>query len=359
MNLDGPFRKIIHIDMDAFFASIEQRDAPELRGKPVAVGGSAERGVVAAASYEARIFGVHSAMPSFLAKRKCPELIFVPHRFDVYKSVSRQVMDIFQEYTDLVEPLSLDEAFLDVTENKMGFKSGMFVAQKIREQILATTQLTASAGISFNKFLAKTASDLNKPNGQAVILPQDALAFIDQLPVGKFFGVGKKTGEKLEAIGIHTGADLRNLEQAELIRRFGKMGNHFYKIVRGEDNRPVKPDRIRKSIGAERTYESDLTLPAEMEEKLASIAEKVDKVLKRTGSAGRTVTLKIKYFDFEQTTRSRTMPRYVSELSEVLQLARELLYQPDFPSKPVRLLGISLSNLNTETTSGEQLQLEL
>ncbi len=359
MTENAPIRKIIHIDMDAFFASIEQRDHPELRGKPVAVGGSAERGVVAAASYEARKFGVHSAMPSYLAKRKCPDLIFVPHRFEVYKSVSRQVMDIFHTYTDLVEPLSLDEAYLDVTENKMGYKSGMYTAQKIREEIHAATQLTASAGISFNKFLAKTASDLNKPNGQAVILPEDAQTFIDQLPIGKFFGIGKKTAEKLEALGIQTGSDLRQLEQAELIRRFGKMGNHFYKIVRAEDQRPVKPDRIRKSIGAERTYDQDVSTPQEMEAKLEIIAEKVGKALQRTGAAGRTVTLKIKFFDFEQTTRSRTLPRFIAAEKEVLQMAKELLYQPDFPEKPVRLLGISLSNLNTDKSSGEQLRLDL
>lgn len=351
-------RKIIHIDMDAFFASIEQRDNAELRGKPVAVGGSRERGVVAAASYEARKFGVRSAMPSVTAKRLCPDLIFVRHRFDVYKAVSRQIRAIFLDYTDLVEPLSLDEAYLDVTENKKAIPSATNVASEIRARIFETTQLTASAGISYCKFLAKTASDLNKPNGQAVILPAEAEAFLERLEIARFFGIGKKTAQKMHRMGIFTGADLKKWPRPELVRVFGKAGAHYYKIVRGEDNRPVNPTRERKSIGAERTFEHDLTQADEMIAVLRDIAQRVASSVDKVGRGGRTLTLKIKAFDFEQRTRSKTVVGYIRTQEEIFKLGVELLHEPELPEKAVRLLGLSLSNLRPERPEGgEQLKL--
>jgi DNA polymerase-4 len=267
-------RKIIHIDMDAFFASVEQRDNPELRGKPIAVGGSRLRGVVAAASYEARVFGVRSAMPSVTAKRLCPDLIFVKHNFARYKEVSEQIREIFLSYTDLVEPLSLDEAFLDVTDPKRGPKSATLIAQAIRKEIFDTTQLTASAGVSFNKFLAKVASDINKPNGMKVITREEAPAFLAALPVKDFHGVGKKTAARLEKMGFHSGADLLPLSELEMAQRFGKMGRHLYKIVNALDDRPVNPNRIRKSIGAERTFSDDITHIREMKENSTSSPRK-------------------------------------------------------------------------------------
>ena len=259
--------------MDAFFAAIEQRDFPELRGNPVAVGGSAKRGVVASASYEARKYGVRSAMPSITAKRRCPDLIFVKHRFEVYREVSQQIRAIFLDYTDLVEPLSLDEAFLDITENKKNLNSGTLIAQEILQRIKETTNLTASAGVSFNKFLAKTASDINKPDGMKVITPEEALPFLEQLPIEKFFGIGKVTAAKMKHLGIHTGGDIKAWTLLDLVQRFGKAGRHFYKIVRAEDNRPVNPNRIRKSIGAERTFSEDLTETAAMRERIEHVAK--------------------------------------------------------------------------------------
>ncbi|MEM6263514.1 MAG: DNA polymerase IV [Bacteroidota bacterium] len=353
-------RKIIHVDMDAFYASVEQRDQPELRGKPVAVGGSSRRGVVMTASYEARPFGVRSAMPSVKAARLCPDLIFVPPRFAVYQEASRHVREIFFRFTDLVEPLSLDEAYLDVTENKMDIQSAIKVAKEIKRLIQAETGLTASAGVSINKFLAKIASGINKPDGLTFIPPERALEFLDQLPIGKFHGIGSKTADKMKAWGIHSGADLREKSEKELVRKFGKMGRHYFRIVNALDERPVKPNRIRKSVGAERTFSDDLSTPEPMMEKLRLIAEKVASRLRQNELAGRTLTLKIKHHDFTQNTRSRTVGTWLQEEEELYQLAIELLHHPALPEKPVRLLGISLSSLNNGSDApypGKQLTL--
>jgi DNA polymerase-4 len=299
-------RKIIHIDMDAFFASVEQRDNPELRGKPVAVGGSSERGVVAAASYEARTFGVRSAMASVTAKRKCPELLFVKPRFEVYKEVSGQIRDIFAEYTPLIEPLSLDEAYLDVTENLKGISSATEIAEQIRAKILATTELTASAGVSYNKFLAKLASDHRKPDGLFVITPRMGLGFVEDLPVGRFHGIGPATTAKMNRLGIHTGRDLRSRTMAFLEAQFGKSGAYYYWILRGIDERPVRSDRVRKSVGAENTFPKDLVSYEAMAEALQPILDKLWSACERSGAYGRTVTLKLKYADFQQLTRSQS-----------------------------------------------------
>lgn len=353
-------RKIIHIDMDAFYASIEQRDHPELRGKPVAVGGSAERGVVAAASYEARKYGVHSAMPSVTAKRKCPDLIFVKHRFEVYRSVSHQIREIFRDYTNLVEPLSLDEAYLDVTTNKKEMPSATLIAEEIRQRIFEATQLTASAGISFNKFIAKVASDVNKPNGITVIPPEKATAFLEQLPIYKFHGIGKVTAGKMNKLGIHNGADLKGFSEIDLVRNFGKSGRHYYRIVRGKDEREVKPNRVRKSVGAENTFRNDLSSEAEMLQELEKIATKVVKRLNKSETKGRTITLKLKYQDFVQQTRSKSFPHFLEPDEKlIMEIIKEQLHQPHFPEKAIRLLGITLSNLNTEKPikGGEQLTL--
>lgn len=347
-------RKIIHVDMDAFYASVEQRDHPELRGKPVAVGSSSRRGVVAAASYEARKYGVRSAMPSVTAARLCPELIFTKARFDQYRDVSQQVRAIFFEYTDLVEPLSLDEAYLDVTENKRSIPAATQIAREIRARILVETQLTASAGISINKFLAKVATDLNKPDGMTLIPPERAEAFLEQLPIEKFFGIGAKTAEKMKRLGIFTGGDLKSRDEIELARRFGKAGRHYYRIVRGLDKRPVKPDRLRKSVGAENTFLEDLTTEAEMLDKLAPIVQKVCQRMANVDLAGRTITLKIKYHDFQITTRSRSLSHHAHRYEEIFPVIADLLYQPEFPPKPVRLLGASVSNLNNEDLAGPQ-----
>ena len=352
-------RKIIHIDMDAFFASVEQRDHPELRGKPIAVGGSKMRGVVAAASYEARKYGVRSAMPSITAARLCPDLIFVKHRFDVYQQVSRQVRDIFESYTDLVEPLSLDEAFLDVTENKKGMTSATMIANEIRQLIFEQTQLTASAGVSLNKFLAKVASDINKPNGIKVIEPKEAIAFLEELPVEKFFGVGKVTSARMHRMGIRTGKDLKQLSEIEIVQRFGKVGRHFYKIVRAEDNRPVNPNRIRKSIGAERTFSDDLNEFLPMWEKLEPIAERVFNYMKKSENYGRTINLKMKTSDFQIISRSKTFPREVKEWKPFKKVIKELLENHWQEAGEVRLLGCSVSNLMKEQGfGGIQLELE-
>ena len=320
-------RRIVHVDLDAFYASVEQRDNPELRGKPVAVGGSRERGVVAAASYEARRFGVHSAMPSVTARRRCPELIFAKPRFDVYRAVSRQIRDIFYEYTPLVEPLSLDEAYLDVTENLKDIPYATQVAREIRAKIWEETHLTASAGISFNKFLAKMASDQNKPNGQFVITPAMAPAFVESLPVGKFHGIGPATARKMNELGIFTGLDLKAQSRSILQERFGKAGTHYYWIARAVDHRPVQPDRIRKSVGAENTFEKDLESFEEMKAALQPIMDKVWRHCEHTGVRGRTVTLKVKFYDFQQITRSRTLPGYVESRSGLDQASVDLLRQ--------------------------------
>ncbi len=353
-----PDRKIIHVDMDAFYASIEQRDFPELKGKPVAVGGSGLRGVVASASYEARQFGVRSAMPSVTAQRLCPGLVFVKARFDVYHQVSRQIREIFLEYTDLVEPLSLDEAYLDVSVPRSGPLSATLIAEEIRQKIFETTGLTASAGVSFNKFLAKVASDINKPNGLKVILPAEAIPFLEKLPIEKFHGIGKVTAEKMRNLGIYTGGDLKTWTEVDLVKRFGKAGRHYFKIVRAEDNRPVDPNRIRKSIGAERTYNEDLTDLAVMREKLAVLSAIVYEYMKKTDNFGRTITVKIKSADFRQYTRSKSFPSEVRELALIESTAFELLENNFEEVGPVRLLGVTVSNLMREH-EGEGVQLRL
>ncbi|GAB2531124.1 DNA polymerase IV [Rufibacter soli] len=348
-------RKIIHIDMDAFFASVEQRDNPALRGKPVAVGGTRARGVVAAASYEARQYGVFSAMPAQLALRKCPHLIMVPTRFEVYQQVSRQIRDIFLRYTDLVEPLSLDEAYLDVTENKPGFKSAMLIAQRIKNEIYKETHLTASAGVSFNKFLAKVASGKNKPDGLTVVLPHEAESFVEALPIEKFYGIGDVTAAKMKQLGIHSGADLKARSEVDLRRHFGKSGSYFYQIARAQDDRPVEPNRIRKSIGSERTFGQDLETEEEMLPELQRLAEEVAYDLHRLEASGKTITLKLKYHDFTLNTRSKTFFSNVRTEDVLLDIAAELLHTPTFPPKPIRLLGITVSNLSYGNHQGGQL----
>ena len=340
-------RKIIHIDMDAFYASVEQRDNPALRGKPVAVGGI-KRGVVASASYEARQFGVRSAMPSRTALRKCPHLQFVRSRFDVYREVSQQIRAIFFEYTDLVEPLSLDEAYLDVTENKKSLFSAILIARQIRQKIEAQTQLTASAGVSVNKFVAKVASDINKPNGIKVILPDEVVPFLETLEIEKFHGIGKVTASKMKRLGIHNGYDLKQWSEIDLVKRFGKTGRYFYKIVRGEDNREVNPNRIRKSIGAERTFNEDIFKVDELFEKLQAIGEKLFRTIEKTQNYGRTITIKIKFSDFQIMTRSKTVNRDITRQEDLMAIVRELLYQNMENGVGVRLLGISVSNLRRE-----------
>jgi DNA polymerase-4 len=352
-------RKIIHVDMDAFYASVEQRDNPEMRGKPVAVGGSRERGVVAAASYEARKFGVRSAMPSVTARRQCPDLIFVKPRFEVYKAVSQQIRAIFAEHTSIIEPLSLDEAYLDVTDNLQGIPLARDVALRIRAKIKAETGLNASAGISYNKFLAKLASDHRKPNGQYVITPEMGPAFVETLPVGKFHGIGPATAAKLDGFGIKTGLDLRNQTLAFLEVNFGKSGAYYYWISRGIDERPVRPNRIRKSIGAENTFFNDLTEFDAMVAELQPLIDKVWRYCENTGHRGRTVTLKIKFADFEIISRSQSQPTTVSDRAELDHVSVGLLEKSMPLPKAVRLLGISLSALNTTNEEESQMTLSL
>jgi DNA polymerase-4 len=342
-----PERKIIHVDMDAFYASVEQMDNPELRGKPVAVGGGGSRGVVSAASYEARKFGVRSALSGVLARKYCPELIFVRPRFDRYKEISNKIREIFLDYTDLVEPLSLDEAYLDVTQNKKGNPSATLIAKEIRERIFRETGLTASAGISINKFVAKIASDVNKPNGQKTVNPDEVESFLEQLPIKKFYGVGKVTTEKMYQLGIFTGTDLKAQSIEFLEKHFGKSGAYYYYAVRGIHNSEVKPERASKSVAAEHTFNENLSSEIYMVEQLQGIAEQLDKRLKRYEVAGKTVTLKIKYSDFTTQTRSKTLPYFISDKGLILETATELLYQERM-KESVRLLGISLTNLNTE-----------
>ncbi|MDX1047097.1 DNA polymerase IV [Sinorhizobium medicae] len=354
-------RKIVHVDMDAFYASVEQRDNPELRGRPIAVGGSAARGVVAAASYEARTFGVHSAMPSVTAKRKCPGLIFVPPRFDVYKAASLQIREIFAEYTPLIEPLSLDEAYLDVTENLKGMEIATEIAWEIRAKIKQVTGLNAaSAGISYNKFLAKMASDLNKPNGQAVITPKNGRAFVEALPVKKFHGVGPATAEKMHRLGIDTGADLKEKTLEFLVDHFGKSGPYFYGIARGIDERQVKPNRVRKSVGAEDTFSQDLHAYAPAREGLQPLIEKVWGYREANAIGAKTVTLKVKYADFNQITRSKTVPTPLTAITDLEDIVG-LLLAPIFPPrKGIRLLGVTLSSLERRVPAAEpQLRLAL
>ena len=338
-------RKIIHIDMDAFYASVEQRDNPELRGKPVAVGGSRERGVVAAASYEARKFGVRFAMPSITAKRQCPDLIFVKPRFDAYEAVSRQIREIFAEHTHVIEPLSLDEAYLDVTENLKGFATATEIAMEIRTKIRAETSLTASAGVSYNKFLAKLASDHRKPDGLFVITPKMGPAFVENLPVSKFHGVGPATAAKMNKLGIETGRDLRAQSMAFLQEHFGKAGGFYYWIARGVDDRPVRTNRVRKSVGAENTFSVDLFTFEAARDTLSPIIDKVWRYCESTGTRGRTVTLKIKYADFHQITRSQSLHGVIEGRTALEDISTELL-RKQFPvTKGIRLLGISISRL--------------
>ena len=333
--------------MDAFYASVAELDNPELRGKAIAVGGSEERGVVSAASYEARKFGVKSAMSSFLAKQKCPHLIFVKSDFERYKELSLKIRAIFYEYTDLVEPLSLDEAYLDVTENKKGNPSANDIAREIRARIYTETGLRASAGISINKFIAKVASDINKPNGQKTIHPEEVLQFLEELPVNKFYGVGKVTASKMYNLGIFKGKDLKKKPLEELVKSFGKSGTHYYNIVRGIHNSAVKPNRIRKSIAAERTFSENLSSEIFMIERLDKIADELEKRMKKTDTKGKTITLKIKYSDFTQQTRSKTKTNFMQTKKEFFPVVKELLYQDKLVNS-VRLLGVSFGNLNTE-----------
>jgi len=353
MNTDFPLRKIIHVDMDAFYASVEQLDNPELRGKPIAVGGSSQRGVVAAASYEARKFGVRSAMSSVLAKRNCPELIFVKARFDRYREISKQIRKVFHEYTDLVEPLSLDEAYLDVTVNKKGNPSATLIAKEIRQMILEETGLNASAGISINKFIAKVASYINKPNGQKTINPEEVLQFLENLEIRKFYGVGKVTADKMYRSGIFTGKDLKEKSLDFLSDQFGKSGSYYYHVVRGIHNSEVKSHRIPKSVGAERTFSENLSSEIFMLERLEHIAEELERRLKKSNIAGKTVTLKIKYSDFTLNTRSKTLSNFIADKNLILKTAKELLYQEGLQNS-VRLLGISLANLNTADKKAKQ-----
>lgn len=352
-----PNRKIIHIDMDAFYASVEQMDNPELRGKPIAVGGSENRGVVAAASYEARKFGVRSAISGVMAKKNCPELIFVRPRFDRYKEISSKIQKIFYEYTDLVEPLSLDEAYLDVTINKKGNPSASLLAQEIRLRIFNEVGLTASAGISINKFVAKIASDYNKPNGQKTVNPDEVISFLEELPIRKFYGVGKVTTEKMYQLGIFTGLELKSKSLEFLEKHFGKSGNFYYNVVRGIHNSEVKSDRITKSVAAEHTFEVNLSSEIFMMEQLDNIANALIRRLKKHNIAGKTITLKIKYSDFIQQTRSKTLPYFIADKGLILETVKELLYQERMKDS-VRLLGISLSNLNTEQKKTVVVQLK-
>jgi len=342
--MDEPVRKIIHVDMDAFYASVEQRDNPALRGRPLAVGHGARRGVVAAASYEARQFGVRSALPSVTALRKCPELIFVPPRFDVYKSVSRQIHGVFAKFTDLIEPLSLDEAYLDVTANKANLPTAWATAKAIRARILEETGLTASAGVSYNKFLAKLASDQRKPNGQFAIMPQDGEAFVDTLPVAKFHGVGPATAAKMHACGIHTGADLKTWTLPALQHRFGKSGSWYFAIARGLDHRAVNPNRERKSSGSETTFGEDLFDPGQIEARVLSMADDVWAWCEKTGGRGRTVTVKIKWADFQQSTRSQSLTSPVSSRAVLHEASLGLIRSVFPPAKGIRLVGVTLSN---------------
>ena len=338
-------RKIIHIDMDAFFASVEQRDHPEWRGKPIAVGGNKERGVVAAASYEARKYGVRSAMPSRMAAKLCPDLIFVRHRFDVYKEVSSQIREIFREYTDLVEPLSLDEAYLDVTTNKPGYKSAINMAIKIKKQIRQRTQLTASAGVSINKFLAKIASDMDKPDGLYVIMPDEVESFVEALPVKKFYGVGKATQSKMERMNIHNGRDLKQFTKLELAQHFGKFGSYLYDVCRGVDHREVKPHRERKSYSLERTFDKDLEGRESILGTLHVLCEKLSEGLQKRSIKGKTVNIKVRYSDFTTMTRAKSLNGYFNEEDIIKGISDELIEEFIESEQGIRLLGVGLSNL--------------
>ena len=341
--------------MDAFFASVEQLDNPELSGKPVAVGGSGERSVVAAASYEARKFGVRSAMSSVIAKRLCPDLIFVKHNFKRYSEVSANVFEIFKEYTDIIEPLSIDEAFLDVTDDKKKIGSATVIAERIRSEIKSRTGLTASAGISVNKFLAKIASDINKPDGLFLIRPEDAEKFIEELQIEKFYGIGKVTAQKMHKLGIHKGSDLKNWDLVSLIRNFGKAGVFFHDIVRGIDERPVEPDQERKSVGTELTYDKDLTVRFEIIAELYQLEKELMERLEHSGTTGRTITLKVKFSDFRQITRSKTLQNYIRNFETLHKEVTEIRRSLKLEGTRIRLLGLSISNLETDECDDRQL----
>jgi len=348
-------RKIIHVDMDAFFASIEQRENPELRGKAIAVGSSSERGVVATCSYEARKFGVRSAMSSVVAKRLCPELIFVTPHFDLYEAVSAQVMAIFREFTHKIEPLSIDEAFLDVTENLVGLTSATEIAKLVRQRIFEETDLTASAGVSYNKFLAKIASGMNKPNAITVVRPEEAEAFVERLPIERFYGIGKVTAEKMHRHGIHTGKDMKEHELHEMTRLFGKSGLFFYSMARAIDEREVKTTHLRKSVGVENTFEKDLTTKFERIAELYKIEQEVFERIKEANFKGKTITLKVKFHNFEQITRSKTINGWFTKFDTIHKYAKELLLQNYLDDSKIRLLGISISNSEDEEKDGTQL----
>lgn len=350
-------RKIIHIDMDSFFASVEQRDYPEYRGKPLAVGHRGPRSVVAAASYEARKFGVRSAMPMSMALRRCPQLIVVPHRFDVYREVSNSIHNVFHDYTDLVEPLSLDEAFLDVTKVKKGPPSASLIARQIKKDILELTGLTASAGVSYNKFLAKIASDMDKPDGFYLITPEDAERFLEELEVGLFFGVGQKTEQKMHRMNIFKGKDLKQWSQRDLIKHFGKAGTYFYHAVRGMDDRPVNAHRERKSVGAERTFETDLKDMDEVREKLDAITDIMWTRCENKQKTGKTITLKLRFADFTTITRSHTSAKEF-ERQELNEILISLLPVSEIQEQGIRLLGVTLSNFREEKQNRSQ-QLEI
>lgn len=350
-------RKIIHIDMDAFFAAVEQRDNPALKGRPVIVGGQPNsRGVVATCSYEARKFGIHSAMPAARAWQLCPQGIFVKPRIAAYREVSQQIHQVFQQYTDLIEPLSLDEAYLDVSAVDRCSGSASLMAKEIRQQIFDVTQLTASAGISYNKFLAKIASDINKPNGQFLIKPEDGEAFVQQLPIGKFFGIGKVTEAKMHALGIQTGADLKQWPKEKLSQYFGKSGVYYYSIVRGIDERPVTSHRMRKSLGAETTFQTDIHDVEIMQQHLFQLAEQVVSGLQKKQLAGHTLTIKVKYADFQQITRSITVDELLYDVKKIICLIPLLLNKTEVDRRPVRLLGVTVSSLSRDIETGHDVQ---
>ncbi len=345
--------------MDAFYASVEQRDNPELRGKPIAVGGGSDRGVTTTASYEARKFGVKSAMPGYKAKQLCPSIIFVKPRFEAYKEVSNHVRSIFSDYTDLIEPLSLDEAFLDVTDNKKDIPYAMEVAQEIMNRVCDEVHITCSAGVSYCKFLAKVASDYRKPNGMTVIRPSQAEVFLEALPIEKFFGVGKVTARKMNQMNIFTGADLKKFSKIELAQNFGKAGTFYYNIVRGWDDRPVNNNRVRKSIGVERTFRNDLSSKQEIETVINEIADKFFLRLQKNNNYGRTITLKLKSSDFKIITRSRSRNYHVKDYKEIQSIAQQLFEENEKSVDKIRLIGLTASNLEKESSDADSSQLSI
>ncbi|MGD1905020.1 MAG: DNA polymerase IV [Leptolyngbyaceae cyanobacterium] len=353
-------RKVIHIDMDAFYASVEQRDNPAYRDKPIVVGGRPEqRGAVAAASYEARKYGIHSALPARIAQQRCPHLIFVAPRFTVYRQISQQIRAIFARYTDCIEPLALDEAYLDVTDNKVQEPSAIAIARAIRQAIREETQLTASAGVSFNKFLAKIASGMDKPEGLYVIRPEQAAEFVATLEIEKFHGIGKVTAAKMHDLGIHTGSDLRAWEEAGLVQRFGKVGRFYYRVARGQDDRPVNPNRVRKSVGAETSFAEDLHDLAAMDAVLVKLGQQVASHLEKQQRGGYTLTLKIKYADYRQVTRSQTQPEVLKTAETLTSLGQTLLHHHLEAGVAVRLLGLTVSNLEPLASELDFVQLQL